>query len=79
MAFRLPTLKSKADVDTAFKYSVDKVLVFRFGRESDPLCAELDETVSIRLVWLSLVAANSRRPACKNPARAVKNGRNLFG
>ena len=46
MAYVLPRLEAKKDVDTAIKSTVDKVLVLRFGRETDAVCMQLDEIVS---------------------------------
>ena len=48
MAYVLPRLSTKKDVDTAIKSTVDKVLVLRFGREADAVCLQLDEIVSGR-------------------------------
>ena len=46
MAYVLPRLLTKKDVDSAIKSTVDKVLVLRFGRETDAVCLQLDEIVS---------------------------------
>ena len=46
MAYVLPRLETKKDVDMAIKSTVDKVLVLRFGRETDGVCMQLDEIVS---------------------------------
>lgn len=46
MAYVLPRLLTKKDVDTAIKSTVDKVLVLRFGRDTDSVCLQLDDTVS---------------------------------
>ena len=46
MAYVLPHLSTKKDVDSAIKSTVDKVLVLRFGREADGVCLQLDEIVS---------------------------------
>ena len=46
MAYVLPRLGTKRDVDSAIKSTVDKVLVLRFGREADAVCMQLDEIVS---------------------------------
>jgi hypothetical protein len=46
MAYVLPRLFTKKDVDSAIKSTVDKVLVLRFGRETDAVCLQLDEIVS---------------------------------
>lgn len=46
MAYVLPRLLTKKDVDSAIKSTMDKVLVLRFGRETDAVCLQLDEIVS---------------------------------
>ena len=46
MAFLLPRLTTKKEVDGAIKRTEDKVLVLRFGRETDGVCMQLDEIVS---------------------------------
>jgi len=45
MSFLLNKLATKKDVDIAIKTTVDKVLVLRFGRESDAVCLQLDDVV----------------------------------
>ena len=47
MAYVLPRLVKKKDVDVAIQSTVDKVLVLRFGRETDGVCMQLDEIVSV--------------------------------
>ena len=49
MAYVLPRLQSKKDVDRAIKKTEDKVLILRFGKDSDPVCMQMDEIVSERL------------------------------
>ena len=46
MSYILPRLETKKDVDRAIKSTEDKVLVLRFGRETDTVCMQLDEIVS---------------------------------
>jgi len=46
MAYVLPRLTTKKEVDGAIKRTEDKVLVLRFGREADSICMQLDEIVS---------------------------------
>ena len=46
MAALLNSLSSKKEVDRVIKSTEDKVLVLRFGKESDPTCLKLDDTVS---------------------------------
>ena len=41
----MPRLETKKDIDGAIKSTEDKVLVLRFGRESDIVCMQLDEIV----------------------------------
>lgn len=45
MSYVLPRLETKKDVDGAIKATEDKVLVLRFGRETDIVCMQLDEIV----------------------------------
>ena len=47
MAYVLPRLTTKKEVDGAIKRTEDKVLVLRFGREADSVCMQLDEIVSV--------------------------------
>lgn len=46
MASVLQRLATKKEVDSAIKSTVDKVLVLRFGRETDGVCMQLDNIVS---------------------------------
>ena len=46
MSYVLPRLNTKKDVDKAIKGSEDKVLVLRFGKETDAVCMQLDDIVS---------------------------------
>ena len=46
MSYVLNRLKSKKEVDSVIKSSEDKVLVLRFGRETDAVCMQLDDIVS---------------------------------
>lgn len=45
MSFVLNKLSTKKDVDNAIKTCEDKVLVLRFGRETDTVCQQLDDIV----------------------------------
>ena len=45
MSFLLQKLESKKDVDVAIRTTEDKVLVLRFGRETDAVCLQLDDVV----------------------------------
>ncbi|KAF3330924.1 thioredoxin-like protein 4B [Carex littledalei] len=42
----LPTLATKREIDTVIRDTLDKVLVIRFGRGSDPSCLHLDDILS---------------------------------
>lgn len=46
MSFLLSKLQTKKDVDRAIKTTEDKVLVLRFGKDSDLACLQLDDIVS---------------------------------
>lgn len=46
MSYVLPRLETKKDIDRAVKSSEDKVLVLRFGKETDAVCMQLDDIVS---------------------------------
>lgn len=39
----LPTLSKKKEVDSIIRDTLDKLLVLRFGRPSDPICLQLDD------------------------------------
>ena len=45
MSYLLTSLETKKDIDRAIKGCEDKVLVLRFGRETDAVCMQLDEIV----------------------------------
>ena len=47
MSYVLPRLETKKDIDRAIKGSEDKVLVLRFGKETDAVCMQLDDIVSL--------------------------------
>ncbi|KAJ1391888.1 Thioredoxin-like superfamily [Sesbania bispinosa] len=46
MSYMLTTLSKKIEVDSIIKDTIDKVLVLRFGRASDPVCLQLDQILS---------------------------------
>eukprot|EP00112_Aurelia_sp_Birch-Aquarium-sp1_P003509 Seg1393.5 transcript_id=Seg1393.5/GoldUCD/mRNA.D3Y31 product="Thioredoxin-like protein 4B" protein_id=Seg1393.5/GoldUCD/D3Y31 len=46
MSFLLQKLESKKDIDVAIRTTEDKVLVLRFGRETDAVCLQLDDVLS---------------------------------
>ena len=50
MSYVLPHLETKQDVDRAIKSSEDKVLVLRFGKETDAVCMQLDDIVSCHVI-----------------------------
>ena len=45
MSYILKSLTTKKEVDNAIKTCEEKVLVLRFGRESDAVCQQLDNIV----------------------------------
>ncbi|KAF5458253.1 hypothetical protein F2P56_022295 [Juglans regia] len=45
MSYVLRTLRKKREVDTIIRDTIDKVLVLRFGRSSDPVCLHLDDAL----------------------------------
>ncbi|KAL6968061.1 Thioredoxin-like protein 4B [Sarracenia purpurea var. burkii] len=46
MSYLLTTLTEKREVDSLIRNTIDKVLVLRFGRASDPVCLQLDDILS---------------------------------
>jgi len=46
----LTTLSKKREVDSIIRDTIDKVLVLRFGRGSDPNCLHLDQIVCFPFV-----------------------------
>ncbi|RMX49484.1 hypothetical protein pdam_00023597 [Pocillopora damicornis] len=46
MSYVLRSLSKKKDVDNAIKTCEDKVLVMRFGRETDGVCQQLDDILA---------------------------------
>lgn len=46
MSYQLRQLTTKKQIDSAIKDTEDKVLLLRFGKESDPVTMQLDNTVS---------------------------------
>lgn len=52
MSYVLNKLSSKKEVDNAIRHTEDKVLVLRFGRESETECMKLDDIVSAKYIKL---------------------------
>ncbi|XP_068648706.1 uncharacterized protein [Aristolochia californica] len=46
MSWVLNTLTKKRDVDALIRDTIDKVLVLRFGRDSDAACRQLDDILA---------------------------------
>ncbi|ONK72426.1 uncharacterized protein A4U43_C04F19310 [Asparagus officinalis] len=46
MSYALPNLSSKREVDSIIRDTLDRVLVLRFGRCSDPICLQLDDILA---------------------------------
>ncbi|XP_004496162.1 uncharacterized protein [Cicer arietinum] len=46
MSNLLTNLSQKSEVDSIIRDTIDKVLVLRFGRVSDPVCLQLDQILS---------------------------------
>ena len=53
-SYLLMVLTKKQEVDTMIRDTIDKVLVLRFGRASDPVCLQLDDIVCHFSLSLSL-------------------------
>jgi histone H3/H4 len=45
MSYLMQSLTKKEEVDELIRNTIDKVLVLRIGRASDPVCMQLDEIV----------------------------------
>jgi hypothetical protein len=62
----MQSLTKKEEVDELIRNTIDKVLVLRIGRASDPVCMQLDEIVrEIYFVFLCI---------CCSYARVVESG-----
>lgn len=48
MSYLLQSLNTKQELDNAIVNTIDKVLVLRFGRETDMVCMQLDDIVCLR-------------------------------
>ncbi|KMT19436.1 hypothetical protein BVRB_1g010670 isoform A [Beta vulgaris subsp. vulgaris] len=46
MSYTEETLTEKREVDSIIRDTLDKVLVLRFGRSSDPVCLQLDDILA---------------------------------
>ena len=53
-SYLLTVLTKKQEVDAIIRDTIDKVLVLRFGRASDPVCLQLDDVVCHLSLPLSL-------------------------
>eukprot|EP00270_Netrium_digitus_P014791 TRINITY_DN5101_c0_g1_i2.p1 TRINITY_DN5101_c0_g1~~TRINITY_DN5101_c0_g1_i2.p1 ORF type:complete len:171 (+),score=11.55 TRINITY_DN5101_c0_g1_i2:54-515(+) len=42
----LQTLSSKVEIDSIIRGTIDKVVLLRFGRTTDPVCMQLDEILA---------------------------------
>lgn len=56
MSYVLNKLSSKKEVDNAIRHTEDKVLVLRFGRESETECMKLDDILAKTTQALSKMA-----------------------
>ncbi|KAE9463812.1 hypothetical protein C3L33_04303, partial [Rhododendron williamsianum] len=54
MSLMLTTLTKKREVDSIIRDTIDKVLVLRFGRSSDPISLQLDDIVTVGNLELDL-------------------------
>lgn len=52
MSYVLNKLSTKNEVDNAIRHTEDKLLVLRFGRESEAECMKLDDIVSAKYTKL---------------------------
>lgn len=80
MSYVLTTLTKKKEIDSIIRDTIDKVLVLRFGRASDAVCLQLDDTVSfssrislsrtvvesMHKCKLSLYSFRNRRGRCRS-------------
>ena len=55
----LTTLTKKREVDSIIRDTIDKILVLRFGRSSDPVCLQLDDIVRSSSSSLNLLISPS--------------------
>ncbi len=57
----MQSLTKKEEVDELIRNTIDKVLVLRIGRASDPVCMQLDEIVrEIYFVFLRICCPYAR-------------------
>jgi hypothetical protein len=61
MSYLMQSLTKKEEVDELIRNTIDKVLVLRIGRASDPVCMQLDEIVrEICFVFLCICCSYAR-------------------
>lgn len=61
MSYLMQSLTKKEEVDELIRNTIDKVLVLRIGRASDPVCMQLDEIVrEIYFVFLCICCPYAR-------------------
>lgn len=61
MSYLMQSLTKKEEVDELIRNTIDKVLVLRIGRASDPVCMQLDEIVrEIYFVFLCICCSYAR-------------------
>ncbi len=61
MSYLMQSLTKKEEVDELIRNTIDKVLVLRIGRASDPVCMQMDEIVrEIFFVFLCICCPYAR-------------------
>ena len=68
MSYVLSKLESKKEVDNAIRSTEDKVLVLRFGKESDQDCMRLDDLVSLNSLMTLMFSLHKLVKGCENTA-----------
>ncbi|XP_037381713.1 thioredoxin-like protein 4B [Talpa occidentalis] len=67
MSFLLPMPTSKKEVDQVIKSPEEKELVLKFGRDGDPVCLQLDNSLSTVSSNLSKKAAVCQKVVFQSP------------